>query len=106
MTDAFNCGGCGVQCGSGGTCMNGECKCGTQTCGAGQTCCNGTCMASCPNDMGAGSPDMAGSSGLCQCSNHCTSDPIGWCIGSNCCYLEGLLLMTCMIGPCQPNLAP
>jgi hypothetical protein len=105
-SDAFHCGGCGIQCGPGGTCMNGQCRCGAATCGTGQVCCNGTCAATCATDMGAGSPDMAGQSGLCQCSDHCASDPlINWCLGPNCCYSSGLLML-CTIGPCQINMNP
>jgi hypothetical protein len=104
MSDVNNCGACGNACGTGGSCTNGMCTCGGMTCGANQKCCSGTCMSSCATDMGM--PDMSTSGGgLCQCSDHCVGDPVGWCVGTNCCYANGIF-MTCMIGPCQINMAP
>jgi len=104
MTDANNCGGCGKSCGSGGTCKNGQCSCGNMTCGAAETCCNGTCSTNCATDMGM-AVDMSTNSGLCQCSDHCALDLIGWCVGTDCCYVDGLG-GSCAIGPCQINQTP
>ena len=104
MTDANNCGGCGKSCGSGGTCKNGQCSCGNMTCGAAETCCNGTCSTNCATDMGM-PVDMSTNSGLCQCSDHCALDLIGWCVGTDCCYVDGLG-GACAIGPCQINQTP
>jgi hypothetical protein len=102
--DANNCGSCGVQCGPGGTCVNGLCGCGTMTCSSGQVCCNGTCQASCVTDMGTVTPD-SGSGGLCQCADHCINDPIGWCLGTNCCYFDAFIGL-CTPDSCTPNLMP
>jgi hypothetical protein len=105
MSDAFNCGTCGHVCGSGGTCMNGSCTCGGQTCGTGQTCCGGMCQSTCVTDMGVAQDLSMSSGGACQCTNHCATDPIGWCVGTNCCYVDAIA-GSCMIGPCSINMTP
>jgi hypothetical protein len=105
MTDANNCGGCGIVCGPGGTCTNGECKCGTMVCGAGKVCCNGNCTTSCVTDMGMVTPD-AGGGGVCQCADHCVNDPFGICLGTDCCYLEFAFGLCGQNDTCSPNLTP
>lgn len=105
MTDANNCGSCAVQCGPGGTCMNGQCQCGTMTCMAGKVCCNNVCSNSCVTDMGTITPD-AGGGGVCQCADHCASDPfLAVCLGPDCCYTFAAFGI-CTTGPCSPNFMP
>jgi hypothetical protein len=104
-SDVNNCGSCGHVCGgSGASCVSGQCTCGGQTCGQYETCCNGSCAASCAPDLGMPTP-LGGTGGLCQCGTHCAGDPIGWCMGTDCCYLEALG-GACQIGPCLPNMTP
>jgi hypothetical protein len=94
-SDAFNCGKCGNACPAGQVCASGTCGCPA-----------GGCVAY-DMSMSMSSVDMAmsGGGGVCQCSNHCTSDPIGWCVGPNCCYFDGIA-GACNIGPCSPNMTP
>jgi hypothetical protein len=104
-SDINNCGACGRSCGPGGTCMSGQCTCGSMTCAANEVCCGGSCQTSCVTDMGT-ALDLSSSSGLCQCADHCASDLIGWCVGTNCCYVDGIAGSCQVSTTCQINMSP
>ncbi|MBX7194396.1 MAG: hypothetical protein K1X94_20240 [Sandaracinaceae bacterium] len=80
QTDVNNCGGCGVRCGAGETCMAGSCRCGAsassvgggEACaGGGNECCSNTCVV------------VATSTSHCGvCGNVC--GPSETCSGGHC----------------------
>jgi hypothetical protein len=111
-TDAANCGGCGIVCGTGETCMGGVCRCGGTmgassgdrracTSGAAPACCSGTCQdLSSPMNCGAcgnvcgmwngmGRTDetceMSSGSYRCRCGTSTGMAGMPACTGTNVC---------------------
>jgi Stigma-specific protein, Stig1 len=90
-TDVTNCGGCGITCTIGETCLDGSCQCGSgPACTSGQGCCNGSCVA-------LDSAQYCGS-----CTSSCTAPED--CYGTSCgCGGAGVVcegLMPGMPGTC------
>ncbi|MDX9719423.1 MAG: hypothetical protein RBU37_01655 [Myxococcota bacterium] len=78
--DPFNCGGCGVQCGEGEVCIDGECRCGEQPGTEGPFCvqANTYCCADAPGEDGllgtcleTGEPCLCGGTQLCEEGTYC-----------------------------------
>ncbi len=86
MTDARNCGGCGIVCGGAATCVAGTCVCGGEQCGgrcvdtATDAAHCGVCGFACPSGVTCASSrcgTMACAPGLTECGGRCldaTSD--------------------------------
>ncbi len=106
-TDVTNCGGCGIACTIGETCVDGSCGCGGgAACTGGQGCCNGACVSldsdqycgSCTTSCSA--PDTC-NGGVCNCNGEvCDAGyppllPGGCCGASGCIVFTGLAVANC-----------
>ncbi|MCG8557470.1 MAG: hypothetical protein MJD61_19610 [Proteobacteria bacterium] len=83
LSDAFNCGACGIECGTGGICVAGVCQCppGTIQCQIGEGGLGGT---------GCVLGDMQSDVNNCgQCGNQCAVGAA--CIGGNCQCPDGMV---------------
>lgn len=118
--DRNNCGGVGIVCGEGESCVNGMCGCGTSgpRCGEGQACCGGSCVdvssdamncGTCGTVCGGNAPDCDSGSCTCAAAGRVCAAPeagllgMGGTPGESCCAGMGCVPNTnesCECAPC------
>ncbi|MBX3247055.1 MAG: hypothetical protein KF901_07735 [Myxococcales bacterium] len=118
--DRNNCGGVGIVCGEGESCVSGVCACGTtgMRCAAGQACCGGACVdvatdgmncGACGNVCGSNAPNCNAGSCTCEAAGRACAEPMagifgmGGSTGESCCAGMGCVANTnasCECAPC------